>query len=313
MDAHAAQQAAPTIGIPRALLYYYYEDLWLDFFANLGIEAVVSPPTNKAIIKAGVNSSIDEECYSAKLFLGHVECLIGKCDMIFVPRVENTGIREEYCTKFFGLYDLTKNTFPEAKLLCTEVDFLRRKKEVDAFIELGVTLGGTEEESLIAYKSAKATADEIKVAKVHAQEELLARDSAKVLLVSHAYNTFDASIGQDILNYFADTDFDVIHADTIDSKEAKTLARKAYSSRLYWRMTADLLGGVEMYKDRVDGIILISAFPCGPDSIFNELVIRTVNDKPMLSLVIDEQDASAGIQTRLESFVDIITAQRGVC
>ena len=301
------------IGIPRALLYYYYEDLWLNFFANLGIETMVSPPTNKEIIRQGVSNSIDEECYSAKLFVGHVAYLIDECDMIFVPRVENTGIREEYCTKFFGLYDLAKNTFPDATFLCAEVDYLRRKKEPDAFVRLGVALGKSEEESLQAYKDAKAEADAVKQAKIVTQENLLESNNAKVLLVSRSYNTLDASIGKEILDYFAANDFDVIHADLIDSKEAKTLARRAYSSRLYWRMTADLLGGVEKYRDHVDGIVLISAFPCGPDSIFNELLIRTIDDKPMLSLVIDEQDASAGIQTRLESFVDIITAQRGVC
>ena len=38
----------------------------------------------------------------------------------------------------------------------------------------------------------------------------------------------------------------------------------------------------------------------------NDLVIRKIKNKPILNLVIDEQDASAGLYTRLESFVDIL-------
>ena len=60
-----------------------------------------------------------------------------------------------------------------------------------------------------------------------------------------------------------------------------------------------------MCKDRVDGIIFLSSFPCGLDSLVNDVVIRKLNCK-CLNLVIDDMDAFAGIETRLESFVDIV-------
>ena len=68
----------------------------------------------------------------------------------------------------------------------------------------------------------------------------------------------------------------------------------------------ELVGAVNHYKDQVDGIILITAFPCGPDSMLNEMIIRRVKGKPILNLLLDSQDGNAGIETRLESFVDII-------
>jgi len=299
------------IGIPRALQYFFYEDLWLNFFKNLNIETIVSPDTNKEIIKMGVTNSIDEACFSSKIFIGHVEYLLDKCDMIFVPRIENSAIREEYCTRIFGLYDLARNTFPQAKLLHADVNYLYRKKEPAAFVEIGAALGKGAEESLAAYKNAQATADNIKEAKILQQEELLNSDSAKVLIFSHAYNTYDASIGKTITDFFAKNNIKVAYADLIDEKEAKTLTRNAYGKRVYWKVNAQLIGGIEKYRNMVDGIVLISTFPCGPDSIFNELLIRLIKDKPILSLVIDELDANAGIQTRLESFTDIIMAKRG--
>jgi predicted nucleotide-binding protein (sugar kinase/HSP70/actin superfamily) len=300
------------IGIPRALQYYFYEDLWLNFFKNLDIETLVSPATNKEIVKMGVAHSIDEACFSSKIFIGHVEWLLGKCDMIFVPRIENAAIREEYCTRIFGLYDLVRNTFPDAKLLHADVNYLYRKRESTAFLQIGTALGKSEEEAKAAYQNALLTAEHLKAAKIARQDEVLAGDGPKVLIFSHAYNTYDAHIGAAMTDFFAESNIQVIYADLIDEKEAKAITKEAYGKRVYWKVSAELIGGIEKYRDRVDGIVLISTFPCGPDSIFNELLIRLIKDKPLLSLVIDEQDASAGMQTRLESFMDIILAKREV-
>ena len=300
------------IGIPRALQYYFYEDLWLNFFKNLGVETIVSPETNREIVKMGVNNSIDEACFSSKIFIGHVEYLLDKCDMIFVPRIENSAIREEYCTRIFGLYDLVRNTFPDAKLLHAEVNYLYRKRESAAFAKIGEVLGKTKEETSEAYKNAVLAAERAKEAKILQQEQLLNCKEPKVLIFSHAYNTYDACIGKDITDFFAKENIKVIFSDLINEKEAQALTKESYGKRVYWTVSAQLIGGVEKYRDRVDGIILISTFPCGPDSIFNELLIRLIKDKPILSLIIDEQDAGAGIQTRLESFMDIIMAKREV-
>ena len=294
------------IGIPRALQYFFYEDLWLNFFKNIGVETVVSPPTNKEIVKMGVKNSIDEACFSSKIFIGHVEYLLDKCDMLFVPRIENAGIREEYCTRIFGLYDLVKNTFPAAKILHAEVNYLYRKKEPAAFVAIGQQLGIDKETALTAYQNALQLAEEIKSAKIQAQDALLQEEGTKVLIFSHAYNTYDAAIGKEITDYFAKNNIKVAYADLIEDKEAKALTKAAYGKRVYWKVNTQLMGGIEKYRSQVDGIILISTFPCGPDSIFNELLMRVIKDTPILSLVIDEQDASAGIQTRLESFTDII-------
>ena len=298
------------IGIPRALQYYFYEDLWLNFFKNIGVETIVSPATNKDIVKKGISNYIDEACFSSKIFIGHVEYLLDKCDMIFVPRIENSAVREEYCTRIFGLYDLVRNTFPGAKLLNAEVNYLYRKKEPNAFVKIGEVLGKGKEESLEAYQIALATAECIKADKITQQEALLKGDGIKILIFSHAYNTYDACIGKDITDFFAANGITVVFADLINEKEAQLLTKESYGKRVYWKVSAQLIGGIEKYRDLVDGIVLISTFPCGPDSIFNELLIRMIKDKPILSLVIDEQDASAGIQTRLESFTDIIMAKR---
>ena len=64
-------------------------------------------------------------------------------------------------------------------------------------------------------------------------------------------------------------------------------------------------------KEKVDGIIFLSSFPCGPDSLANELALRRI-EKPTLNIIIDDIDGLAGIETRIESFIDILE-ERNLC
>ena len=41
------------IGIPKALLYYYYKDTWKYFFKYLQLDIVESSKTNKEMLKTG--------------------------------------------------------------------------------------------------------------------------------------------------------------------------------------------------------------------------------------------------------------------
>ena len=100
-----------VIGLPQGLLYYRYGALWQTFFNELGIETVLSGPTDRRIMDAGAALSIDEACLSLKIFLGHVAALAGRCDYVLVPRVSSFGRHRNMCTRFEALPDLTGNVF----------------------------------------------------------------------------------------------------------------------------------------------------------------------------------------------------------
>ena len=80
-------QSKITIGIPRALLYHKYGDLWEQFFINLHLNVIVSPLTNKEILSEGLSRTIDENCLPMKIFLGHVHYLNGRVTHLFIPRI----------------------------------------------------------------------------------------------------------------------------------------------------------------------------------------------------------------------------------
>ena len=78
------------------------------------------------------------------------------------------------------------------------------------------------------------------------------------------------------------------------------------STDLNWTHSKELVAGINYYKDKVDGIILLSSFPCGPDSLSNELILHKVKNIPVITLIFEDLNSDVGIITRLESFIDIL-------
>ena len=60
---------------------------------------------------------------------------------------------------------------------------------------------------------------------------------------------------------------------------------KSLSSELYFKYNKENIGAIALTKDKVDGIIFITSFPCGPDSLVNELMLRKITDIPMTNIL----------------------------
>ena len=296
------------VGIPRALLYYKYEKLWTTFFDEVGIEYIISPETNKQIINDASNLAIDETCLPTKVLLGHINWLKDKCDYIFVPRVEFV-YHAQMCTKFMAQTDLVINTFRGENLQFLFYNLYKKgpKAEYKAFKKMGKFLGLKRSAIKFAYFAAKQAQIHYEMFRTQNQLQLLTAPTtkSKVLVVAHAYNIDDKFIGEPIIRTLKNLGCEPIIAEHFDAREC-IRASTQLSTTLPWAYNKHLLGAIALYKDQVDGIVIMTTFPCGPDSMVNEMIVRKVKDKPILTLTLDTQDGSAGLETRLESFVDIL-------
>lgn len=292
------------IGIPKALLYYKYKDLWCNFFENLGCDIIISPNTNKETIETGKKYILDEACISLKIFMGHVHYLIDKCDYVFIPRIACVKQKEKVCTNFMVLYDLCNNLFDKKFLHCN-IDVEHGEDEEYAFIGLGLELGFSFRKSRDAYKKAKLHEKLMNERRYSKQKMLLASSKkTKILLVGHPYNLYDNYVGREIIEFLEHEDIDILYSDNYDPKYLEVDYKKI-APKNYFTYNKELLASIAFYQNFVDGIILVSSFPCGPDSLSNEMIIR--NKKiPLLVLTIDELDSNTGLITRLESFTDIL-------
>ncbi len=301
-----------TIGIPRAMLYYRYKTLWLTYFEELGIKTVVSAPTSKKTLEEGAALAIDEACLSLKIFLGHVKALVGKCDYILVPRISDFGLNYEMCSRFQAMYDLTKTVFRNTgqKFISYNVEMLNKRSEWAAFMGLGQFFGFPLKMVKKAYDRAKKAEQKQWKADLKVQDGLLSSEKPKILIAAHGYLIRDAYIGRTVTDFLKSMDVVPVRADIIDRDEAMK-ASKELSPTCKWLLNREILGSIALNRDKVNGIILLSAFPCGPDSMVNEIITRRVKGIPILNLVMDGQDGTAGVETRLESFIDIIRFKEG--
>ena len=291
------------VGIPRSINYYQNRFMWKYFFEYLKVETIISPKTNKKIMEKGVELANDEMCLSLKNYLGHVAYLKDKCDYILVSRIDNYGRDNQTCTNFLSFHDLVSNLISN-KLLNYNIDYVNRKTEYKGYLKIGKTLGFNKSKIKRAYEYAKIKNNkELKKIYIENANKLKSKRT-KVLVVGHDYNTMDELIGKPIIKYLEKNNCEVILSTDLKSLETNKLSYKI-SKTLYWKYNKENIGAIEYTINNIDGIILLSSFPCGPDSIVNELVIRKV-DKPLLNLIIDDLDSFTGLETRVESFLDIV-------
>lgn len=297
-----------TIGIPKALLYYKYSELWTTFFEELGCEIIVSPNTSKKILEDGIKYSLDESCMAMKIYMGHIYYLIDKCDYILVPRLKCIKKHEKLCTNFSALYDLVNNIF-DKKLVHYNLDVEHKEDELYAFTTMGLSLGFPYRKIIKAYKIAKEKEKLLKERSITKQKSIIASSNKiKILLAGHPYNIHDEFIGKQIINILEENNIEIIYSDKYDDKYLEKEV-KIISPKNYWTYNKEIIASIAHYQEVVDGIILITSFPCGPDSLSNEMILRNVK-VPITNLIIDETNSDTGLLTRIESFIDILEERR---
>lgn len=296
-----------TVGLPRSLLYHKYHVLWETFFAGLGVQTITSPVSNRAILARGIELAVDETCVPVKLLLGHVDALRDEADYVLIPRIVTLARGETACVKFLGSYDVARNAIPGIRLLEYTVDVEKGLYERQELCRVGATFERSSRKVRRAYEDASRAHERHLRALGEHQQDALGRPGIKVLVVGHAYNLYDEMLGKPIVDFLGKNGVEVVCSEYHDAAEARRLSRKI-SQDIPWTYNKELLGALESYRHRVDGIIFLVTFPCGPDSLMTELCMRSVKGTPSIMLVLDELQSEAGLQTRLESFIDLIEA-----
>ncbi len=299
----------PTVGLPRSLLYHRYRVLWKSFFEGIGVETVESPPSNRAILDRGIRLAVDETCLPLKLLIGHVDALKGRVDYVLMPRIVSVARGETACVKFLGAYDVVRNVIDDVQLLEYNVDVTEGVTERAELCRLGSDLGGNRLAAWWAYEKAKRAESRFLEERTRLHEAALEMSGLKVLVVGHGYNIEDELLGLPIVRALEELGVIPVAAEMHDRHLLRQLSRRL-SSDIPWTYNKELLGAVERYRDRVDGIIFLVTFPCGPDSLMTELCVRKIKDKPILVIVLDELQGDTGLRTRIESFVDLIDFRR---
>ena len=149
---------------------------------------------------------------------------------------------------------------------------------------------------------------------VPAQKKLPMQKTLKVAVIGHPYNIYDGYISMNIMDRLKNMGVETVTAENISEQSARQEASRL-PKRLFWTLGQRMIGSAFKYLDSedIDGLIHISAFGCGPDSMSGDLIerqARRVGRMPFLNLTLDEHTGEAGVVTRLEAFTDMVKWRR---
>ena len=312
------------VGIPRGLLYYYYFPLWNKFFETLGAEVVVSQPTNKKIIENGVKNTVDEACLPVKVYHGHVIDLKDRVDLLFVPKLMSIYKNEYICPKFCGLPEMVSNSVKDLPpLIDTTINFRKsRKKLFKTVYEVGshITKNVFEiehayNEGLKDYHEYRALMKQgilpIDMTKAYYQKrKVIAVNQQKVVLLGHPYNLYDPHLSMNIIEKLREKGVMVITPEMLDTSRINQYSNQM-DKKMFWSFGRKIMGTAfyAMEEPTISGMIYLSSFGCGLDSVIadiSERRVRRSSKKPFTVLTLDEHTGEAGIDTRIEAFTDMI-------
>ena len=319
-----------VIGIPRGMSFYGNYPFWYGFFTDLGFEIILSDPTTKQTMSEGSSLVVTETCLPIKIYLGHILNLINKKGVknIFVPSLQSVAPKIYNCSKIRGLPDLVRNVVKgDFNLIEPTLDKSAKHKGLYDFLAEAVApFGITDNDRIkkaskqgwkvynnflvmmragLSYKKALANALKGKVL-IDAQSE---SKPINVALISHGYNIYDERACMKIFDKLDKMDVKVFTSLQL-TEEQMMEGILSCGHKRYWANEYEMTGTAGHYlKDnKIDGIITLNAFGCGPDSMMIERIMRKAKEigKPMLALTIDEHTGEAGFITRLEAFIDML-------
>jgi len=324
------------IGIPRSLAYFIYFPFWKTFFEELNQEVIVSSPTTRDILDDGVREAVNDACIPIKLYHGHVADLASKVDYIFCPRLVSVRKHgdfgtETFCPKFLGLPDMVRLAMDNLPpIIDVRVDLKQGKDELlNVCSQVGELLGKSEAEIKKAYQRALLVQKRFKkllsqnMIPEEAIEILFANGERKPLLiqpdlqiavVGYPYAIYDDYINGRILSLLEKENVRVYTQDMLSDKMMNRQARNLPKSMFWYFSNRAVYGALHfMQQKNIDGIIHITAFACGPDSIVDRLLeieARRHGQIPYLAIAVDEHTGDAGVRTRVEAFLDMLRFRR---
>ncbi|MCK4373842.1 MAG: hypothetical protein KAX19_00895, partial [Candidatus Brocadiae bacterium] len=296
---------------------------WRMFLAGCGFETVLSDPTNKKIIQAGLDSVVAEPCFPIIVAHGHVANLADKgTDYIFLPCIVSIETQwmhtESHLCPWHQTLPFVCRRAPALqqcaeKFVVPTIHFREGKgrvvKELQEYFARGPLrrrLGVTARKVAWAAEAAFKVQDRFRARVLEAGRGTLERlDQAGaigIVLIGRPYNVHDAavnlSVAAKLRSYYG------VNCIPQDFLETEIEDIRDVHPGMYWNLGQRILAAAKIVARRANlHIIYITNFKCGPDSFIKHFV-RPASGKPFLTLQFDGHSNDAGMMTRCEAYLD---------
>jgi predicted CoA-substrate-specific enzyme activase len=304
-----------VVGIPKCFSVHTLYPFYSWFFHELGIRTFLS----EEVDHEGVARAESTYCFPAEIAHGAVEDVWKKgADYVFLPHFRDMPSYEEdvhanFCPITQALPYYIRKAFPDIpgdRILDVVVSFkFGRAKALEHFVKLGERLGigPGEIERAFDLASDRQEAYFRKAAELGRRALDEARKAARpvIALLGRPYNAYTADANMGIPRKFTTRGYSVIPFDILPFEDQTIFAN------MYWYYGQQDLKAAALIKNEPNVYITyVSNFSCAPDSFILHYIKWMMGMKPFLILELDSHSADAGIDTRVEAFLDIIDGYR---
>lgn len=307
-----------TVGISRSFLTNTFFPLFNRFFTELGFRVVLP----SEIDPAGFDQQGAAFCYPAELAHGYAANLLTRNpDFFFFPHVRGyaTGKDDEIsCTCVFvqGEPYYLRTAFAgldTQRTLTPCLDFTAApEKNLKALEDMGRTLGVGASEVRQAFYAGMADQARFQEDLREMGRKMLAdldqnTDDMAVVLFGRSYNSFASDANKGIPAKFASRGVRIIPMDMMPCEDEQV----GPDHHMYWASGRMILKAARFVKKHRQLFgTYITNFSCGPDSFLVGYFRDIMGRKPSLTLELDNHTADAGLETRIEAFLDIVQYYR---
>lgn len=323
-DKHNAPNPATakaTIGIPRSFLTHMLLPLYSQFFTALGYKVILSDE----IDPEGLKYKRTQYCFPGEISHGaYYNLLTKKPDYIFLPKVAELYVEnaqsqepEHQCTclllqsEAYYIKSAFKDIPNQPPVLSPQLDFSQGfHTQKDQFILVGKSLGKTKKDSLKAYLSGVSNLQAFNSSLKEKGREILNylkqnESQTAIVLFGRPYNAFAQDANLNIPAKFASKGVHIIPWDCLPFEDEQL------QIDMCWAIGQNLLkAAIFVAKNPQLFGTYITNFSCGPDSFLINHFRDSMGTKPSLTLELDSHTADAGVNTRIEAFLDIISKYR---
>ncbi len=301
-----------TVGVSLSLMTNSLYPFYHRFLTDLGFTIVL--PDNPD--DEGIERRRAPFCYPVELAHGFILNLIAKKpDYILLPHVRATPLKKgcppsTTCPLIQGEPYVLRRTFRDdlngipvlVPVLDMPESYADSEKEM---LLLGEKLSAGRAATRAAFQAAvRAQQEFVAGLKETGRKALLQAEASSlptVILFGRSYNAFASFAHMGIPHKFASRGIMVIPYDMLDTDQDEPVPA------MHWAAGMGILKAARVVKQAPHLFgCYITNFSCGPDSFIINYFRETMGEKPSLTLELDSHTADAGIDTRIEAFLDIV-------
>ena len=312
------------IGINRSFLVNTYYPLYSTFFAQLGFEPIVPDSYSQE----GIDHRSAAFCYPAELVHGFFHSLLwmeNPPEYIFLPHFKAVPAQDgssssQVCPFVQGETFYLQTTFKErldklkqkgTKVLAPLLDLTKGLALAEeALVETAIQMGVRRKEARKAFSKAlkqqmECEAEMREIGKNVLKDLETDPDKSAVVIFGRSYNAFVEEAHMGIPHKFASRGVLVMPLDFLpyDDERGKR--------HMYWGMGQRIMKASRFVEQHPQLFgTFITNFSCGPDAFIIGYFRDIMGRKPSLTLELDSHTADAGLETRIEAFLDIVKAFR---